>query len=218
MADSIYKQTLDETRFLKFCNGGAAIGANLVLVPDASNARAARVPTAGEVIKEIVGVTFRAVPATAEGDVIGIAGDIAICKAYGAIAKGDRVFVSSTASYLGFVKKFTGVKTDGAQFVLGIAQDDAADGSLVQVRLSPHRVAEGRQYGTATLVAGTVTVSGVRVSGTNNFILLSRNTPGGTVGHLSAPAASRLTAGSFVINSSTNADTSTVDWELIDDD
>lgn len=219
MADTTFKPAVDETRYLKFYNGtGSAIGANLVLVPDASNARGARLPTASEVLKEVVGVTQRSTPASAEGDVVGITGDVAICTAYGAIAKGDRVYVSSTTAHLGQVAKYTGVKTNGAQLILGIALDDTSDGSLVQVRLSPHRVAEGKQFGTATLSAGTVTVSGVRISATSNYILLTRNTVGGTVGHLSAPGASRLTAGTFVINSSTNADTSSVDWLIVDDD
>lgn len=217
MADTTYLPTLDETRFLKFYNAGAALGANLVLVPDATAERAARLPTAGEVIKEIVGVTFRAVPTLADGDVVALAGDVARCTAYGTISKGDRVYVSSTAAHLGQVAKYTGSVTNGAQFILGVAQHDAADGSAVSVRLAPHRVAEGRQFGRATLSAGTVTVSGVVISATTCNIRVSCNTPGGTQGYLSAPAASRSTAGTFVINSSTNADTSTVDWEVIDD-
>ena len=217
MADTIYKPALDETRFLKFY-GVLAIGANLVLVPDTTVPRGARVPTLGEVVKEIVGVTFRAVPAAGEGDVVGIPGDIAIATANGAIAKGDRVYVTTTSGHLGQVKKFTGTKTDGAQFIVGIAQDDTSDGSLVQVRLHPHRVAEGKQYGKATLVAGTVTVAGVRVS-TTCFIQVTSNTPGGTAGFLSAPSASRNSgAGTFVINSSSGADTCTADWEITDDD
>jgi len=219
MADPINKPFVDETRYLKFYNGtGSAIGANIVLVPDAATARGAKIPVLSSVIKEIVGVTQRGVPAAAEGEVIAVSGDIAVCTANGAITKGDRVYVTTTSSHLGQVSTFTGVKTNGAQFVLGIAQDDAADGSLVAVRLAPHRVSEGRQSGVATLVAGTVTVSGVRISGTTCRINVTHNTTGGTIGHLSVPSASRLTAGTFVISSSTNADTSTVDWEIVDDD
>ena len=72
------------------------------------------------------------------------------------------------------------------------------------------------QDGTATLVAGTVTISNVTLTA-NSKIMLTHNTPGGTVGYLSAPSGSRTTgaAGSFVINSSSNVDTSTVDWVIV---
>lgn len=69
--------------------------------------------------------------------------------------------------------------------------------------------------GTATLVGGTVTVSAVALSATA-VIQLTRNTPGGTAGNLSAPSASRVpgSSGSFVINSDSGTDTSTVDWRI----
>jgi hypothetical protein len=73
--------------------------------------------------------------------------------------------------------------------------------------------------GTATLVAGTVTVSGVNITA-NSKIFLGRNTPSGTLGNLSTPSASRVAGqggtGSFVINSSSGTDTSTIDWEIVD--
>jgi len=68
--------------------------------------------------------------------------------------------------------------------------------------------------GTATLVGGTVTVSTTAVT-VNSRIMLTRNTPGGTVGDLSAPSASRSAGSSFVINSASGTDTSTVDWVVI---
>ena len=68
--------------------------------------------------------------------------------------------------------------------------------------------------GTATLVAGTVTVSTTAVA-TGSTIFLTCNTPGGVQGFLSAPAASITNATSFVINSSNVADTSTVNWLII---
>ena len=218
MADTTLLPFVDETRYLK-CYAAAACGANLVLVPDASNARGVRLPTAGEVIKSFAGVTQRAIAAGAEGEVIGLSGDVAVCTAYGTIAKGDRVYVSSVTAHLGQVKKFTGVKTDGAQLLIGVALDDTSDGSLVSVRIDPRRVSEGMQSGMATLSGGTITVTGVRISGTTCRILVTSNTPGGVAGFLSAPSASRSAAGSqFVINSSTNADTCTADWLVIDDD
>lgn len=70
--------------------------------------------------------------------------------------------------------------------------------------------------GKATLVAGTVTVTGVSMSA-GALVFVMANTPAGTPGKLSAPAASvDASAGSFVINSDSALDTSTVDWVVID--
>jgi hypothetical protein len=69
--------------------------------------------------------------------------------------------------------------------------------------------------GTATLVGGTVTVNTTAITA-NSKVMLSRNTTGGTLGHLSAPQASRTAGTSFVINSSSGTETSTVDWHFID--
>ena len=70
--------------------------------------------------------------------------------------------------------------------------------------------------GTATLGGGTgtVTVSTTAVK-TGAKIFLSVNTPGGTQGFLSAPAASITNGVSFVINSTSATDTSTVNWWII---
>lgn len=63
--------------------------------------------------------------------------------------------------------------------------------------------------GTATLVAGTVTVSNPLVAA-NSTIVISRNAAGGTAGDLRLGA---IVAGtSFVINSASATDTSTVNW------
>jgi len=68
--------------------------------------------------------------------------------------------------------------------------------------------------GTATLVAGTITVNTTSVA-TSSIIMLTRNTPGGTIGQLSAPSASIVNGTSFVINSDNAADTSVVNWFII---
>lgn len=69
--------------------------------------------------------------------------------------------------------------------------------------------------GTATLASGTVTVSNTLVrSGTK--VLLTYNTPSGTQGFLSAPAASIVASTSFVINSSSGSDNSTVNYLLVE--
>jgi hypothetical protein len=66
--------------------------------------------------------------------------------------------------------------------------------------------------GTATLVAGTVTVSTTAVTA-SSIILISRNAAGGTVGDL---RLGTITAGvSFVINSASGTDTSTVNWLIV---
>ena len=65
--------------------------------------------------------------------------------------------------------------------------------------------------GTATLVAGTVTVTRQQITA-NSIVRVSRRTSGGTPGHLSVT----MTAGtSFTISSSSGSDTSTVLWEIV---
>jgi hypothetical protein len=68
--------------------------------------------------------------------------------------------------------------------------------------------------GTATLSSGTVTVSTTAVA-TASKIFVSCDTPGGTQGFLSAPTTSIVNATSFVINSSSGADVSTVNWWIV---
>lgn len=68
--------------------------------------------------------------------------------------------------------------------------------------------------GTATLVAGTVTVPTTNITALSK-VFFSRNTPGGTVGELSAPGASIVAGTSFVINSDNALDTSTVNWWFV---
>lgn len=73
------------------------------------------------------------------------------------------------------------------------------------------------QRGTATLVGGTVTVTDVAMSAAARIFVMA-NTFGGTPGKLSAPVASvDAAAGTFVINSDSGADTSTVDWIVVDE-
>src|ERR1044071_6142928 len=70
-------------------------------------------------------------------------------------------------------------------------------------------------FGVATLVAGVVTGISLPFNSDPDkcTIILSRNTPGGTLGFLSAPVAQRGAAAvTFGITSSNNADTSTVNW------
>lgn len=66
----------------------------------------------------------------------------------------------------------------------------------------------------AAMVAGTITVNTTAVTA-SSLIFLTVNTPGGTQGVLSAPSASIVAGTSFVINSSNAADTSTVNYWII---
>jgi len=70
--------------------------------------------------------------------------------------------------------------------------------------------------GTATLVAGTVTVATTSaMTMPNSTILISRNTPGGTLGNLSVPSAAIVDGVSFDIDSDSAMETSTVNWFVI---
>ena len=73
-----------------------------------------------------------------------------------------------------------------------------------------HTFLSGRA-GTATLVAGTVTITNPYV-GTSSIILISRFTSGGTLGNLSI---SGLASGTFNIISSSATETSTVNYLII---
>lgn len=103
----------------------------------------------------------------------------------------------------------------------GLVAESGGVWNFQGVSLSVHsagsglRVAEGTnaKQGTATLVAGTVTVSNTSVTA-NSRILLTVQTPGGTVG---AVYVSARTAGtSFTITSTSGTDTSTVAYEIIE--
>lgn len=70
-----------------------------------------------------------------------------------------------------------------------------------------------KRMGQAVLVAGTVVVSNTSVTA-NTRIFLSHANTGGTLGHLYISA--RTASTSFTITSSSNLDTSTVNWLLIE--
>jgi hypothetical protein len=68
------------------------------------------------------------------------------------------------------------------------------------------------QWGTATLVAGSVNVSAPSVA-SGSPVLVSRMSPAGTLGHLSVPV---VNAGSgFTIASSSSTDISKVAWLVL---
>lgn len=69
---------------------------------------------------------------------------------------------------------------------------------------------QGNYIGTAVLVAGTKTISNPLITA-NSIIMLSRSVAGGTLGYLSYT----VSAGSLVINSSSNIDTSTIIYFIL---
>lgn len=71
-----------------------------------------------------------------------------------------------------------------------------------------------KTVGTATLVAGSITVNNTSVT-SSSLIFVSRTTSAGTIGHLSCPIASIVNNTSFVINSSSATDTSTINYWII---
>lgn len=83
--------------------------------------------------------------------------------------------------------------------------------SITDARNGAGSVSAAATSGTATLAAGTVTVTTAAVAA-GSKILYSRQATGGTPGHLSIGT---ITAGtSFVINSSSGSDTSDVYWRI----
>jgi hypothetical protein len=75
-------------------------------------------------------------------------------------------------------------------------------------------IAEGAnaRAGVATLVGGTVTVPNTSVTA-NTHIVLTRQTAGGTLGHLSC---TKTAGASFTVDSSSATETSTVFWMLVE--
>ena len=90
----------------------------------------------------------------------------------------------------------------------GAAIDVSSPGFGLQVKEGSNA-----KQGTATLVAGTVTVANTSVT-TNSRILLTTQTPGGTAGFLVVSA--RVAGTSFTILSSNAADTSVVAYEIFE--
>lgn len=77
------------------------------------------------------------------------------------------------------------------------------------VKITPPNV-ETSPSGSATLVAGTVTVANTTITASSR-ILVTVTTPGGTRGYLSV---SKNPGVGFTINSTSNTETSTVDWVI----
>lgn len=135
---------------------------------------------------------------SAAGDAIAQADAGAVCYAVDdqTVAKTSNNGARSVAG------RVVGIEGTRVRVLCGLAVDRAAPPTI--------------QAGTATLVAGTVTVAGVAITATSR-IQVTRKTGAGTLGNLSAPSGSRTTgaSGSFVINSDQSSETSTVDYLIV---
>jgi hypothetical protein len=88
-----------------------------------------------------------------------------------------------------------------------------ANGGAINLN-GPVTTVIGQTSGYASLTAGTVTISCTTVTASSQ-IFVSVNTPGGVQGFLSAPSGSITPGTSFVINSSSAADTSSLYWFML---
>lgn len=89
----------------------------------------------------------------------------------------------------------------------------ALNGAASKIVINAGTPASASVGTTAAMTAGTITVT-TSASTVASIIFASANTLGGTPGTLSVPQAT-VAAGSFVITSSSNADTSTVNYVII---
>jgi hypothetical protein len=119
-------------------------------------------------------------------------------------ATGQRYGLNNTASYSNIHDcNFTRNQTDG---LLSSGTNNTVRGNRLSVSATP-----GATQGTATLVAGAVTVITDEVR-TGDLILLTCTTAGGTQGVVRVSAITNAT--SFVLTSSQGADTSTYAWRI----
>ena len=101
--------------------------------------------------------------------------------------------------------------TSGA-FVRLVSNGVSAWTGSATIPVTPRWASGAQRVGTATLVAGTVTVTDPLIT-VNSIIRLTAKTIGGTVGALFVSA--KTVATSFVITSSNVADTSVVQYEIL---
>lgn len=101
------------------------------------------------------------------------------------------------------VKTVCKASEDTPDFVIGVK-----DNCLVKTK--PTDV-ETPISGSSTLVAGTVTVANTTVASTSR-VIVTRTTSGGTVGHITVTKNAGV---GFTITSSSNTETSTFDWVIL---
>lgn len=104
-----------------------------------------------------------------------------------------------------FLDVFSDITTTNGNLVTDIGNVIISDGKLVVKSSAPNPL-----IGTATLVAGTVTVLTTKASLANSYGFATHKVFAGTPGVLSITTGN----GSVTITSSSNLDTSTVNWVL----
>lgn len=173
---------------------------------------------------EALGQTPIGVAQQTRDNTSGASGDLVVRVLAGVFkfVNADSIAITELGKVAYIVDDQTVAKADngGARSVAGVIVRVETDGVYVLVGLTAALPA-GLQGGTATLVLGTVTITGARLTA-NSRILVSRKTKGGGVSigtDLEVPSASRdVGAKTFVINavkadkSVDTADISTVDW------
>lgn len=186
--------------------GGAGVFTDLTVTPGPTSITGTtNINTSGAEVTNIgVGGTGAVNLGNATGNTVISAGDLEVTNGSITVDIGDVI------ATLGNIEATAGNITAGGviQTVDGNVELGTAGNKLVIVP------GANASIGTATLVAGTVTVATTAVTA-SSIIFISRNTPGGTVGDLSVPSGSIVAATSFDIASDSNTDTSTVNWWII---
>lgn len=158
--------------------------------------------TAGEAVLGVILNTAK------EGEALAVVLDgIVLVELGGTVANGAEVMTDSSGRAV--------TATEG-NVVIGTLIKGGAVGELGSLRLGARATKKTGgsiiAFGSAVLVAGTKTVSTTAVAA-GDKIFLTRLVTGGTVGHLSVGTITAAT--SFVINSDSNLETSTVAWMIV---
>jgi len=144
------------------------------------------------------------------GNIAASAGNVS---ASGTVTGGTGVVATT-----GNVSATAGAVNAGTSMTATLGNITATNGNLVMGTLGNKLVIPaGTNASIGTSVAmttGSVTISTTAVTAASK-IFLTRNTVGGTLGNLSVPSASIVANTSFVINSDSGTDTSTVNWLII---
>lgn len=125
---------------------------------------------------------------------------------FGIGATGPLKFNCTTANAVDILWNTTDTSTIGSATACPLSVSVGSGGVAVL------ETGSNKKLGSAVLVGGTVTVSNTSVSA-NTRVFLTRSTTGGVLGNLST---TKINATSFTINSDNIADTSTVNWLLIE--
>lgn len=138
----------------------------------------------------------------------------------------QRVTVGGTPGFLSY-----GTITPGDPGSVVINSDNALDTSAIRTFVldglsdsgSPESnggaiggATPGFQWGTATLVAGTVTIATKRIPSGAKVMAFAKTLGGGATGHLSARVLTYGNPGSFIIESSNAAADGVVQWAIVD--